>query len=502
MGITTWLYLCSIFAVNAAEQAINSYDPDYGVYLGELADLTDVGLSGNVYLVNESCFQVLNFTFTGTAEAFFWIDSTDSSTKNGYKLRTQEYGLTPLGTYENVERVVLHLPQRKRITEFKTISVYSVSEQQALSFISIPSDVTVPKSQFIGKELSGLRYGVGSGPILIQDRRTIKIFAFTFDADKAPDGYFFVGRGGIVVHDAGVKVPIRNRDSVSEITPMNQRYRGGDDIILDLPKEYDINHIDWLSVYCYKFRVDFGHVFIGKIGDHIPPFVPIVTNKFSKLGAWKPQTLVGAPLQTNFVLQLGPPGSQKGYKGYTGLNPSDLVWYTNGHLAEVYLKRGINYTFTLEGGSNNSFYVSDDPFGGLNKLETDEKSQIKLISKVQFPSDKLCVWESDATDPDKYETFSEFRKTLHMWCQNKEAQSSVLSFTPDKNTPDLVYGNSASNYNMGFKIHVLDEFSSELESSYKEAVDDADAWTNRTNSMASFSCSVFMLVISQAWVYL
>lgn len=55
---------------------------------------------------------------------------------------------------------------------------------------------------------------------------------------------------------------------------MNERYRGGQDIIIDLPAEYDINHIDWLSVYCYKFRVDFGHVSIMNVSQRIPPYVP------------------------------------------------------------------------------------------------------------------------------------------------------------------------------------------------------------------------------------
>lgn len=55
---------------------------------------------------------------------------------------------------------------------------------------------------------------------------------------------------------------------------MNERYRGGKDIILDLPEEYDINHIDWLSIYCYKFRVDFGHIPISNISQRIPPYVP------------------------------------------------------------------------------------------------------------------------------------------------------------------------------------------------------------------------------------
>lgn len=55
---------------------------------------------------------------------------------------------------------------------------------------------------------------------------------------------------------------------------MTERYRGGQDIILILPEEYDIEHIDWLAIYCYKFRVDFGHVTVSNISQRIPPFVP------------------------------------------------------------------------------------------------------------------------------------------------------------------------------------------------------------------------------------
>uniref|UniRef100_A0A1I7SQN0 Protein Skeletor n=1 Tax=Bursaphelenchus xylophilus TaxID=6326 RepID=A0A1I7SQN0_BURXY len=503
MGTTTRLQILTsfLFTVCLAERAINSYDPEFGVYLGEFAD-PDAALSGHLFLVNESCLQVLNFTFHPTSEAFFWIDSTDSPSKDGFKLPTFEFGVTPLGLYENTERVVLHLPQRKRITEFKTVSIYSPSEKQTLASITIPSDVTVPKSQFIGKELSGLRYGVGSGPILIQDRRTIKIFAFTFDADKAPDGYFFVGRGGIVVHDAGVKVPIRGRDTPTEITPMNQRYRGGEDIILDLPKEYDINHIDWLSVYCYKFRVDFGHVFVGKVGDYIPPYVPPVKREVAKIGVWKPQALLGSPTRTSFVLQLGPPGGRRGFQGITGLSPPELVWYVNGYLAEIYLKRGFNYSFVLEGGSNHSFYLSDDQFGGIDKLEPDER-MVKVFapSKIQTPSDKLCLWETDESDPDRFESFAEFRKTLHLRCLNKEAKATVLSFMPDKGTPNVIYGNTASEYNTGFKIHVVDEFPADIEDINEEPFE-SDAWVNRTNSASSLLPHTFIIALVAAWLSL
>lgn len=55
---------------------------------------------------------------------------------------------------------------------------------------------------------------------------------------------------------------------------MNERYKGGQDLILDLPESHDIYSIDWLSVYCVKFRVDFGFVPLTNLSKRIPPYVP------------------------------------------------------------------------------------------------------------------------------------------------------------------------------------------------------------------------------------
>lgn len=119
---------------------------------------------------------------------------------------------------------------------------------------------------------------------------------------------------------------------------MNERYRGGKDIILDLPEEYDINHIDWLSIYCYKFRVDFGHIPISNISQRIPPYVPSQNQVFihfigiivrrhrffisriykfqftEKIDGWPIISLLGTESRRNFSFQLGPPGGKKGYE--------------------------------------------------------------------------------------------------------------------------------------------------------------------------------------------
>ena len=56
---------------------------------------------------------------------------------------------------------------------------------------------------------------------------------------------------------------------------MNERYRGGQDVIIELPEDYDIYHIDWLAIYCYKFRVDFAHINVSDISHRLPPYVPL-----------------------------------------------------------------------------------------------------------------------------------------------------------------------------------------------------------------------------------
>lgn len=46
---------------------INSYDPEYGVYIGELPDPSDADIKGRVYIVNETTLQIINFTYNGKA---------------------------------------------------------------------------------------------------------------------------------------------------------------------------------------------------------------------------------------------------------------------------------------------------------------------------------------------------------------------------------------------------------------------------------------------------
>ncbi|KAM3726463.1 Protein Skeletor, isoforms B/C [Dirofilaria immitis] len=494
------LFACFLTLLSGAgansNLTINSYDPEYGVYIGDLPDPSDADIKGRVYIVNETTLQIINFTYNGKApDLYFWLDQSSVPSVDGLKIPSFEFGIAPIGPYRNAERVVLVLPEFHKISSFKSFSLFCFKFEHNFGAILIPDTVVIPKPQFLATELRGSRYSVGSGPILVIDRRTIKIFGFTFDGDKAPDGYFFVGRGPNVAHDSGVKVSIRGRDTAGIITAMNERYRGGRDIIIDLPAEYDINHIDWLSVYCYKFRVDFGHVSITNVSQRIPPHVPpqkrFDDTELSKIDGWPLISLLGTDDRLNFTFQLGPPGGRRGYQFMAHARPAKYVWYVNGYLADIYLKRGVTYTFNIEGGNDkstsdfyNPLYISDDPFGGFAKLSSDERKKVKIVAghNPNETAGRLCLWSHDGRDDDdadKFDSFIDYRRSLKLKCI-ETTKTATFHFTPTAETPDTLYYQSYSTYNMGWKIHVVDDLPKDI-ADFVEEPYQYDIWLQQHN---------------------
>lgn len=275
---------------------------------------------------------------------------------------------------------------------------------------------------------------------------------------------------------------------------MNEKYRGGQDIIIDLPEDYDINHIDWLSIYCYKFQVNFGHVLISNVSLRIPPYVPQIDpfDDLKSIDGWQFHTLLGTPKRQSFTFQIGIPGGKKGYQYMTRTRPGNHVWYVNGLIADLYLKRNVTYTFIVQGGNDkstdvfyNPLYLSNDAYGGYLKLSNDEKEQIKIYAGAT-PSNYddalggLCLWTSKNSedDFDSYNSFDEFKQTLNLNCD--DSNPGEFKFTPDSSTPDVIYYQSFNNYNMGNKIHIVDDLPDDLEDFVEEPYQ-YEAWLKHHN---------------------
>lgn len=68
---------------------------------------------------------------------------------------------------------------------------------------------------------------------------------------------------------------------------------------------------------------------------------------------------------------------------------------------------------------------------------------------------RYCEWQHNTIDnSDKIETFEEFKKTLHLFCEPGEP--AYLNWTVAEDTPDLVYYQCFTHNFLGWKIHVVD----------------------------------------------
>ncbi|XP_042900194.1 protein Skeletor, isoforms B/C [Parasteatoda tepidariorum] len=181
------------------------------------------------------------------------------------------------------------------------------------------------------------------------------------------------------------------------------------------------------------------------------------------------------PQITTFTVRVGVPGNIKGYHGITGRSSPGVAWYVNGLLSpELYLRRNRRYTFIVEGGNEpydarfyHPFYITDDSHGGYGKYTEEERQGKKIYAGVEFdrrgrphPSvaGRLCAWVHNSShrySDDDFPTFPKFRKTLKLECA--EGEPSILHWTPNATVPDLLYYQSYSQSDMGWKIFIVDE---------------------------------------------
>uniref|UniRef100_A0A6A7FRZ4 Protein Skeletor, isoforms B/C-like n=2 Tax=Hirondellea gigas TaxID=1518452 RepID=A0A6A7FRZ4_9CRUS len=195
--------------------------------------------------------------------------------------------------------------------------------------------------------------------------------------------------------------------------------------------------------------------------------------------SWKGIKLTD-PNTVEFTARLGPDGGPKGYSAMTG-NPSvtGKSWYINGYLSpELYLRRNRAYKFLVEGGASphdpanyHPLIITDEPHGGFSQMSAAQKAKVRILAGVDYTQrgevrpmslrgGRLCEWKHpdnmdrrrDADIP----TFPEYRNALTLDC-GKDGGPVSLNVFPNKSWPATVYYNSWTGFNMGWKIHILDE---------------------------------------------
>lgn len=85
------------------------------------------------------------------------------------------------------------LPENKKVSEIKWISVYDLNSQNNFADITIPDNFEEPSPQK-GGSFSKRSHGVSSDSIEILDSKTILIPEFSYDG-KGQNTFFWIGIG-------------------------------------------------------------------------------------------------------------------------------------------------------------------------------------------------------------------------------------------------------------------------------------------------------------------
>ncbi|XP_044727087.1 protein Skeletor, isoforms B/C, partial [Chrysoperla carnea] len=198
---------------------------------------------------------------------------------------------------------------------------------------------------------------------------------------------------------------------------------------------------------------------------------------------WEKAQIFDRTIRT-FVATLGPSAGKRGYQGITGQTSTALAWYINGYLVpELWLRRGLTYVFRVFGGNNphsaelyHPFIITDEPHGGFDRLTDLAQGRVRVLAGVEFTrrgrpkptaSGPLCLAKhresKDRRLDDDFPTFQKYNRTLVWTCES--GSPAMLEVTPNTSWPDVVYYNSFTHSNMGWKIHIVDSYTRSIASS-------------------------------------
>lgn len=209
------------------------------------------------------------------------------------------------------------------------------------------------------------------------------------------------------------------------------------------------------------------------------------SSKAPNLQPWR-ISKVRCPKDRTLWAQIGPVGGARGYQAITGRQGWGIAWYINGLLIpEVILKRGVTYTFLVEGGNDESngarrhpLYLTDSSEGGFEFKSPSERAKERVFGGVGITSNgtilptaegRMCEWKitpkTNIHDiAGTYPRFEDFQKTLLLDCDTS-GRPGIIKFTPDQSTPDTLYYQCFTHRYLGWKIRIVDDCDEDQEES-------------------------------------
>ncbi|XP_054745962.1 protein Skeletor, isoforms B/C [Anastrepha obliqua] len=502
--------------------------------------------SSAIEFIDSKTISIKDFTYDGLGKrTFFWTGVGAQPSSRGSKIPDEMGYLDPIRKYEG-ETITLELPGDKTIFDIDWISIYDLADNENFGHVLISDNLNVPPSlvkitpyEFslpncrqlhknlqvswevfgpqITLQLSGqvekndyMSFGISGSDtasqmigadVVVAYIDDIRGYSVDYNITSLAPCVQVLGQNKGVCRDDVVGGldsfqlnTYSRKDGINTITfrrTLISSDPGDKEIRLDRSNYivWALGQLDSNSEPAFHFVYPKGDILIDfNTTEPVNDCFSFTKRPETPVQIWERVRLYD-PTQRTFRAYLGPSGGLRGYQGITGHVSSGLAWYINGYMTpELYLKRGLTYTFKVRGGNNphspehyHPMVITDEPHGGYDRLSDAKQSEIRVLAGVEFTrrgrpkptaAGPLCLSKYpinyDRRLDDNFPSFKKFNRSLINICPNEEP--ATLEITPNITWPDTVYYNSFTHANMGWKIHIVDSFSNLRNGALHQAV--------------------------------
>ena len=185
----------------------------------------------------------------------------------------------------NEDDVMLQLPDSIQPDEIAWLSVWSRDDRADLGSVSVPDDIDFGpilgrRPQVSASDMFDNSNAVDLGPlserahrvkgnVFLTGQNSLLLEDFSYDG-FAPAAFFVVGTSG-VPGDSGTILSYPASEKSFEFydpeASLVRRSFNSEDVMLTLPPEIPADKVVWFSVWCRRFRVNFGSVMVPQKGN-------------------------------------------------------------------------------------------------------------------------------------------------------------------------------------------------------------------------------------------
>ncbi|XP_022086676.1 protein Skeletor, isoforms B/C-like [Acanthaster planci] len=247
----TWITFIVLSALISS-----TFGAKYGKRIGEFGTRSTHGVSGTVFAANKRTIVIERFSFDGTANTVFLIGKSATPSTNGTEVPVVPLGgaAGDLGEYLS-DLLVLVIPGIDFISEYKYIAVWNRDNQgESYGSVAIPDDFIPPAPHALGDDvLVEKSHKMSVVNIIVEDAKTVSFIGLSYDG-LGPAVFFWAG------HAAKPDIngtALLWRDTVSQL--VKQIFRAETVTVSLLPGNPTIPDYSYISMWCSKFHVSFGH---------------------------------------------------------------------------------------------------------------------------------------------------------------------------------------------------------------------------------------------------